>query len=271
MDRAASVEISGHTPCAVKLEVFEGPLDLLLHLIRLNEVDVSDIPIAAISEQYLQYLEMMRELDIDVAAEYLLMAATLAHIKSRILLPPSEEEGGEEGPDPREELARRLSEYATFKEAAGSLGSRAVLGRDIFLPRPEADSIPSKEPVLDVGLFALLEALRRVLANLPPESLAHEVMRERVSMQHRMLHVMDVLREAPLGTALLEELLLDGPRIRHYVVMTFLAMLELARIQALRIFQNQDDTGRLIGPVWVRLAVEDAEVLADGEADADAG
>jgi segregation and condensation protein A len=221
-------------------------------------VDISNIPIATISDQYLEYLELMRELDIDVAAEYLLMAATLAHIKSRILLPAPEGEDGEQGPDPREELARRLAEYAAFKEVAAELGRRSVLDRDIFAPAPDQDSIPHKEPTLDVSLFALFEALRRVLRNLPRESKPHEITVDRLSTQDRMVHVMDLLRGHPQGTALLEELLLDGPRNRHYIVTTFLALLELARIQALRIFQNRGGDRCPVGPIRVRLAVEGA-------------
>jgi segregation and condensation protein A len=235
--------------------VFEGPLDLLLHLIRLNEVDISNIPIATISDQYLEYLELMRDLDIDIAAEYLLMAATLAHIKSRMLLPAPEGDDSEEGVDPREELARRLAEYAAFKEVAAGLGQRAILERDIFAPRPDREALPQKEPELDVTLFALLEALRRVLENLPREAKAHEIAVERISTQDRMIEVLDFLKGVPQGTALLEELLLNGPRTRHYVVSTFLAILELARIQAVRLFQNCSDDGYPCAPIRLRLAV----------------
>src|SRR5688500_4635679 len=114
---------AGAASCAVKLPSFEGPLDLLLHLCRESEVDITNLPIALISEQYLEYLEMMRGLDIDIAAEYLLMAATLAHIKSRILLPVHEDEEAE-GEDPRAELARRLALFAAFRQAAEELGRR---------------------------------------------------------------------------------------------------------------------------------------------------
>jgi segregation and condensation protein A len=245
-------------PCAVKLEVFEGPLDLLLHLIRLNEVDVADIPIAAISAQYLEYLDLMRELDIDVAADYLVMAATLAHIKSRVLLPPADDET-EEGPDPREELARRLAEYATFKEAAQELGQRAILERDVFSFLPDPDDVPQKEPVLEANLFPLLEALQRVLRELPQKAGPHEVTIERFSIQDRMVRVMDLLREADQSTLLFEELLRDGAVSRHFVVMTFLAILELTRIQALRIFQNRTEQGRPFGPIRARLAVLEEE------------
>ena len=251
--------VATRNACAVKLEVFEGPLDLLLHLIRLNEVDIADIPIATISEQYLSYLDLMRDLDIDIAADYLVMAATLAYIKSRHLLPPDEEGDSDPGPDPREELARRLAEYALFKEASERLGQRAILGRDVFVPDLDPEGVPEREPVLDVSVFSLLEALRRVLSELPPEPRAHEVVLERVTVQERMSFVMEFLRGAPHGTALFEELFRSAPAIRHYLVMTFLALLELARLQTLRMFQNVDDEGVPCGPIRVRLVrLEDA-------------
>ena len=127
---------SERNTCAIKLPVFEGPLDLLLHLIRANEVDIHDIPIALISAQYLEYLELMQEVEIDVAADYLLMAATLAHIKSRMLLPPDPEATDLAEEDPRTELARRLAEYAIFKEAALDLDRLPRLGRDVFEGAP---------------------------------------------------------------------------------------------------------------------------------------
>jgi segregation and condensation protein A len=246
--------------CAIKLPVFEGPLDLLLHLIRANEVDIANIPIALISQQYLEYLELMRSLDVDLAADYLLMAATLAHIKSRLLLPTSEGEE-DEGEDPRAELARRLAEYAVFREAGEGLGARAILGRDVFAPAPARDELPEPEEVLAVSLFDLLEALRRALSRVPPELHAHEVTLERVTLQDRMVYVMDRLRDAPGASLLFEELLVDEPVSRHRVVMTFLAILELAKVQALRLYQNRTEQGRPFGPVRVRRAVEEAEPL----------
>lgn len=250
---------SDRTTCAVKIPVFEGPLDLLLHLIRSNEVDVSDIPIATISEQYLQYLEIMRTLDIDLAAEYLVMAATLAYIKSRMLLPS---EGGDEedGEDPRAELARRLAEYALYKDAGEDLGRRPVLGRDVFPGAPDRDDLLDREPVLSVDLFELLEALRRVLERVPEGAeVHHEVTLERVTLQDRMVYVMDRLGSAPGATLLFQDLLLDAPITRHRVVITFLSILELSKMQAVRIFQNADERGRPFGPVRVRLAIEASE------------
>jgi segregation and condensation protein A len=241
----------------VKLPIFEGPLDLLLHLIRTNEVDISDIPIALISEQYLEYLELMKLLDIDVAAEYLLMAATLAYIKSRMLLPVDPDSEGEEAGDPRAELARRLAEYAVFKEAAAELGERPWLGRDVFGGEPDRSELPEREAELAVDVNDLIRAMQRVLAELPEDARHHEVERERVSAQDRMLAVMDQLR-AGAGAILFDDLLRDIAHTRHVVLMTFLAILELAKIQALRIFQNATPEGRPHGPIRVRLAVEDA-------------
>ena len=120
----------------VKLDVFEGPLDLLLHLIKKNEVEIVDIPIATITEQYLAYLDMMRELNLDIAGEFLVMAATLTLIKSRMLLPPSEDEEDDEEADPRAELVQQLLEYQRYREAALALAERPLLHRDVFVREP---------------------------------------------------------------------------------------------------------------------------------------
>jgi len=248
--------------CAVKLPTFEGPLDLLLHLCRANEVDVSDIPIALISAQYLEYLELMRLLDIDVAADYLLMAATLAHIKSRTLLPPDENEEEDEGEDPRAELARRLAAFAAYREAADQLAQRPMLGRDVFTGQPDLSGVPEREPILSVDLGTLLLAMRRVLEQIPKESAVHAVVRERFTIQDRMIAVMDALRARPEGLVDFETLLLDGEPSRARVVISFLAILELARIQVLRIFQDVDERGLPHGIVQVRLRVEEVDAGA---------
>ena len=250
----------GRHSCAVKLPAFEGPLDLLLHLIRANEVDIADIPIAVISEQYLAYLELMRMLDIDVAADYLLMAATLAHIKSRLLLPPDPDIlADDDGLDPRAELARRLAEYAVFKDAAEALARRPLLNRDVFAAQLDASSLPEKEGVLTVSLFGLLDAMQRVLAKIPPAAARHTVSRVRITLQQAMIEVMDRLRAAVGATVLFEDLLSAGQELtRERVVLTFLSILELAKIQALLIFQNVLEDGRPQGPIRVRLAVESA-------------
>ncbi|MFI5315819.1 MAG: segregation and condensation protein A [Myxococcota bacterium] len=259
----------GRFSCAVKLPAFEGPLDLLLHLIRANEVDIADIPIALISEQYLAYLEMMRMLDIDVAADYLLMAATLAHIKSRLLLPPDPDLLAEDGvEDPRAELARRLAEYARYKDAAAELARRPLLGRDVFTGAADRSDLPEKEGVLVVSLFGLLEAMQSVLARIPAEQARHTVERARLTLQECMVEVMDALRAAEPASVRFEDLLAGDAPTRHRVVLAFLSVLELAKIQALLIFQNADEAGRPCGPIRVRLAVgaqlDDAEIAAAG-------
>ena len=247
--------VESGSPYAVKLPLFEGPLDLLLHLIRLNEVEITDIPIARIGEQYLAYLEFMRELDLDIAGEYLLMAATLAWIKSRMLLPPDgvEEEG--EGADPRAELAARLLEYQRYKEAAGELGERRLLGRDVFPAwglRPEP--LPEGEREIEVGLFELLEAFRRALKASGPSGAAHEIETETITVHERMIAVMDLLE---LRSSIdFDEMLVakDGrPASRALAVATFLAILELTRLAALRLYQSMNEAGVPKGPIHLRL------------------
>ena len=239
---------------AVKLPVFEGPLDLLLQLIRLNEVDVADIPIQRIAEQYLEYLELLRELDLDLAGEYLLMAATLAWIKSRMLLPPEPGEEDQEGLDPRAELVARLLEYQRFKEAAAQLGELPRLGRDVFRPNPpDVEPRPDEERSIAVGLFELLTAMRRVLDQARARSATHEVEVEEVTVLERMRTVMDALERAETLEFL--DLFHDARgevASRASIVATFLAILELTRLGALRIYQGVGASGAPEGPIRLR-------------------
>jgi segregation and condensation protein A len=239
--------------CAVKLQAFEGPLDLLLHLIRLNEVDVTDIPIAEIAAQYAEYVALMQELDLDVAGEYLLMAATLAWIKSRMLLPPSEGEA-DEGPDPRAELVARLLEYQRYKEVSEQLGERTLEGRDVFAARaPELEPAPEEERPLAVSLVALLEAFRRVLARAGGSG-RHEVSTEPVSVRERMLVVMKALAEhESLDFERIFELDAEA-RTRPLLIATFLAILELVRLGVLRVYQGGGERGVPEGPIRLRRA-----------------
>jgi len=246
-----------HAPAyAVKLPLFEGPLDLLLHLIKINEVEVTDIPIARIADQYVEYLDLLRELDLDVAGEYLVMAATLAWIKSRLLLPPEGGEEADEGVDPRAELVARLLEYQRFKEAAVALGERTRLGRDVFAARtPGPERLPEAEREVEVGLLELLEAFRRVLRRAPGTPHAHELESEPVSVRERMLAVMRTLetRDAVAFEALLEDTA-GAPARRPVLVATFLAILELTRLAAIRIYQGLDAAGAPRGPIRLRRA-----------------
>jgi segregation and condensation protein A len=244
--------------CAVKLQGFEGPLDLLLHLIRLEEVDIADIPIARIAEQYLEYLGLMRELHLDVAAEYLLMAATLAWIKSRMLLPPDGASEEDEGPDPREELVARLLEYQRFKETARELDRRPLLGRDVFEAQPpELEAVPIADEAIDVTLVQLLDALRRVLARAKAAGVVHEVMVETLTVRQSMIDLMDALAGADSMEFFdLVFRVADGKPTRTRIVTTFLAMLELTRLSAVRIYQGVAEAGAPEGPIRLRRAGE---------------
>ena len=254
---AAPPIASAASPYAVRLPVFEGPLDLLLHLIRVNEVEITDIPIAQVAEQYLEYLDVLRDLDLDVAGEYLLMAATLAWIKSRMLLPP-DGASEEDGVDPRAELVARLLEYQRFKEAAEGLGDRRLEGRDVFravAPGPEAP--PEGERELEVSLFDLVEAYRRALRAAPQSGAPHAVEVETVTVRDRMIAVMEAFGARP-SLELAELLLPPGgaPPSRALVVATFLAVLELCRIAAVHLYQGISERGAPFGPIHLRAADE---------------
>jgi segregation and condensation protein A len=242
---------------AVKLSLFEGPLDLLLHLIRLNEVEITDIPIATIAEQYLEALDRMRELDLDVAGEYLLMAATLAWIKSRMLLPPDPSQADEEGVDPRAELVARLLEYQRFKEVAGALDGRQLLGRDVFAAQgTPPEPVPEAERQIEVGVFQLVEAFRKALLRAGPKGLPHEVEAEPITVRERIVAVMERLAEREACD--FEELLFEAerPASRAFLVATFLAVLELARLEAIGLYQGIDALGVPHGPIHLRRRAE---------------
>jgi segregation and condensation protein A len=229
----------------VQLEMFEGPLDLLLHLIKKNEVSITDIPIAAITEQYLATLELMEMLSLDVAGEFLVMAATLVHIKSRMLLPPDETdlEEDEEG-DPRDELVRRLLDYQRFKEAAGELERRDILKRDVFVRSTEPPEQVETVGFESVSLFDLIAALRAVLDRLPKDSV-HQVELETVSVREKMSQILADLHRR--GKAVFQELF-TGAASRMEVVVTFLAMLELVKIRAVKIWQEKTTGPIIIAP-----------------------
>jgi segregation and condensation protein A len=257
----AAAEAGGSLPdgsvYSVKLSIFEGPLDLLLHLIRINEVEVTDIPVARIARQYLDYLEMMRELNLDVAGEYLVMSATLAWIKSRMLLPPDPSAIEGEDVDPRAELVARLLEYQRFKEAAGSLGERPLLGRDVFASvPPDLEPVPEAEREIEVGVYQLVEAFRQALKRAGPSGAAHEVEAETVTVRERMLSVMEQLK-ARDACEFLELVTEEGHvQSRPIVVATFLAILELTRLEALGLYQGVDTFEVPEGPIHVRRKID---------------
>jgi segregation and condensation protein A len=229
----------------VHLQNFEGPLDLLLHLIRKHEVNIYDIPIAIITQQYLDYLDLMQELDLEVVGEFLVMAATLIHIKSRTLLPrpdPTQEEPGE---DPREALVRRLLEHQRFKAAAELLHEREIQRSAQWL-RP-ADRVAdvvgeAPEPEVEVDLFSLMAAFRQVLERakhrprvyLPPEQMPIETRIEQL-----------LARLSTTEACGFEELFADV-QTRGGMIVTFLALLEMIRLKVVRVFQQAN-----FGPIRV--------------------
>jgi segregation and condensation protein A len=231
----------------VKLDTFEGPLDLLLHLIKTNEVNVYDIPISLITEQYLAYIELMQELNLDVAGEFLVMASTLIHIKSRMLLPRPETAAGlEPEEDPREALVRRLLEHQKYKAAAELLHERETLRSAQFL-RPDSRVAEATgeeyEPELEVDLFSLLAAFRGVLeraSRRPPMVLPPE----QISIEARIEQLLSRLSETEACG--LEDLFNDGDGSRPFLIVTFLAILEMIRLKLIRVFQSGS-----FGPVRV--------------------
>jgi segregation and condensation protein A len=228
---------------AITLPKFDGPLDLLLTLIQDHKLDIFDIPIAFVMDRYLQYVETARTLNIDLAGEYLLMGATLAHIKSRMLLPPdqtAQEEAGESGPDPREELVRRLLEYQKYRDAAEKLALHPQLGRDVFVRRAKEELPLAPDEIAylrspELSVYRLIEALARVLKERKIE-IPHEVFVERLSIGDRIATIADRLRSETriTFTSLFEDLTQVD---RHRVVPTFLAVLEMTRLKLMRVHQ----------------------------------
>jgi segregation and condensation protein A len=227
---------------AIKLDIFEGPLDLLLYLIKKNEIDLYNIPIALITKQYLQYLHIIKSLNLDLAGEYLVMASTLIHIKSKMLLPVPEEiyDEDKEEEDPRSELVHQLLEYQTFKKAAAALDGRPLLERDVFtrsapiddqVDKPEAED---EEELLEIDIFELLEAFHRLVNRLDKKELL-EIDLEKMSLTDTINEVMErVTREKSLT---FEELL--GERFdRRSIVYTFLAILELMKMKMVKAYQT---------------------------------
>ncbi len=237
---------------AIKLDIFEGPMDLLLYLIKKNEIDIYNIPVALITEQYLEYLKMIKALNLDLAGEYLVMASTLIHIKSRMLLPPPEEPEEEEE-DPRAELVRQLLEHKTFKEIAENLGSRPLLERDVFThaavvpEETEKSTDDDEEELIEVGVFELIEAFHRVIAQMDKKVLM-EIDLEKLSLTDIINDIMDQLI---LTKNITFEDLLQGKRDRRRIIYTFLAILELIKLRMIKAYQTS-----IFGVIRIFPAVE---------------
>ena len=230
----------------VFLEAFEGPLDLLLYLIRKQNIDILDIPVAEITRQYMGYVELMKVARLELAAEYLVMAAMLAEIKSRMLLPRSSEESEEED-DPRAELIRRLQEYERFKAAAEDLDRLPRLGRELRVPRLEAPQARARTLLPQVELSELLLAMAEVLRRADMFE-SHQVTREALSTRERMSEVLERLRDGhfvPFAQLFRVE---EG---RLGVVVTFMAVLELIKESLVELVQNEP-----FAPIHVRVRAE---------------
>ena len=223
----------------IKIPAFEGPFDLLLHLIKETKIDIYDIPIALITGQYLQYIEMMKELNLEIAGEFLVMAATLIYIKSRMLLPPDEEIPSEGQEDPRRELVQRLLEYQTFKEAALSLKKREDDWMKVFCKEPVSDG--EEISLFDISFFDLLDAFKRLLDKAPPDVVS--ITKETLTVKDRMSVIMEMLEGKEVIR--FEEIFKEGIT-RIQLIVTFIALLELIKLGLAKAYQERE-----FGNVWV--------------------
>jgi segregation and condensation protein A len=226
---------------------FDGPLDLLLYLIKRDKIDIHDIPIAPITRSYMEYLELMQELNLDVAGDFMVMAATLIHIKSKMLVPvdPTEAQGDEDHEDPREALVQRLLEFQRYKEAAGILHQQAQI-RAATWTRPEtvlpAFTDDAGEEMLEAGLFDLISAFKELLERRRT-LLAHEVGSEGKSIEQRIEELLALLRE---GESLDFLELFAAQETKADMIVTFLALLELIRLKQVKVYQRG-----IFGPIRV--------------------
>lgn len=215
-------------------EVFEGPMDLLLYLIKKNEVNIYDIPISLITDQYLEYLELMKSLNIDYAGDFILMASTLTKIKSRMLIPVNELE--EDMEDPRAEITKPLLEYLRMKSAADQLAERHLLGEHTFVRHlNKQEFISESDPqIIQVGLFELIDAFQQILKNVAPEQRV-DLTIEGISLKDRINQLVDILEEK--GSVTFLEIF-NGALDKRDIITTFLAILEMVRLNIIRVVQH---------------------------------
>lgn len=215
-------------------EIFEGPMDLLVHLVRKNELDIYDIPIALITEQYLQYIEWMQTMNIDYAGDFLLMASTLTQLKSRMLLPVHD--GEDEAEDVLQEITRPLVEYLQMKSAADELVERNLLGENTFIRNPDRGEFltGSDDEFVKIGLFELIDAFQKILERIPDEHRV-DMRADEISVKDKIAQIIDILEAKESITFL--ELFSDIPD-KHEIIVTFLAILEMVKLTLIRIFQH---------------------------------
>lgn len=237
-------KIDAANPYSIKVAAFEGPLDLLLHLIKDNKIDIYDIPISLITRQYLEYIEMMKELNLEIASEFLVMAATLIYIKSRMLLPPDETIETEEQEDPRAGLVQRLLEYQAYKEASATLREKEEVWANIFsrLPVDKDEIIFEPEPYLfDINIFDLMAALKKIISKAPPEAI--KITREILTVKDRIALILDKMENEH---TMRFDALFEGDATRLQIIVTFLALLEILRLGLVRAYQDKD-----FGTIWI--------------------
>ncbi len=232
--------------CRVRLDIFEGPLDLLLHLITKNRLDITDIPIHLVTNQYLEYLEFLKALNIEVAAEYLLMATTLIQIKSRMLLPKRQDLPQEDEEDPRLEITIALKELKKAKELADKLDACPILGRDVFQNNQalhrQSKGVKRNEELVSISVFELVEAFKRVLKKGKlPRTL--EIERARIKLSHRIRQI-EMVMQTRKRMSFFD--LFQGKMERFSIIITFLAILELSKMGKIRLFQQRDDSDIII-------------------------
>ena len=230
----------------VNVAAFEGPLDLLFYLIKKNDLSITDIPIAFILEEYIKYLDSLKEMNIDVAGEFLLMAAELAYIKSKMLLPEEGREEEEDEGDPRADLINRLLEYQRYKEAAKALVERSQLNRDVFVPlnpkRNDTVVDEASQGLIEADIYELVDAFAHILIRLPKERY-HDVAVDRISVNERIMELVERIKKDM--TLRLDDVL-DKPLTKYNVVVTFLALLEMSRLRMIRLYQSDREASLLI-------------------------
>lgn len=222
----------------IKLDIFEGPLDLLLYLVKKDHLNIYDIPIAEVTQQYLSYLELMKLLDLNIAGEFLVMAATLMQIKSKMLLPAEPNQQAEEEEDPREELVRRLLEYEKFKEIAENLRQREA-GRQEVFKRPKSEEVEEAgaqtETYFEASIFDLINAFSKAMENVPKE-VFYEVIKDEFTVEekiHQILHLLLVKSTLSISD------LFSSAKNKIEIVVNFLAILELIRMKEIVAFQKE--------------------------------
>ena len=230
----STCEPLGREDYQVQLEVFEGPLDLLLHLIRTQEIDIYDIPIARITDQYLRYLQMMKELNVTIAGDFLVMAATLIYIKSRMLLPSDPDaQMEEEVEDPRQELVNQLVEHEKFQRAAQMLYEKETLELSVW-PAGSPEFEGDEKEIVSVSLFDLTTAFHEIVKRYKKQ-IIWEIEREAVTLEEKLAEIRRLLK---VQSQFLLSFLLQRQLSRLHLVVTFLALLELAKLREVRLFQK---------------------------------